>query len=960
MNKMKPFIIAALFLLFTLTAHAQQKGTIRGTVFDGSTGETLVGVSVVIKDPFTGTATDLDGKFSLDVAPGTYTLQLSFISFQPLNIEDVEVKAGEVTVLNNLNLTESTVELQDVVVTASAIRNTDAALNTLKAKSSVMLDGISAAKIELIGDGTAVEAAKRVTGVTIEDGKYIYVRGLGDRYSKTTLNGMDIPGLDPDRNSLQMDIFPTSIIDNMVVSKNFTADLPADFTGGLMNITTKDFPDKKIFNISVSTTYNPNVHFNPDYLTYDGGGTDFLGFDDGTRALPDNIPPTAQLVPSSANAETIYNFVTKEFTPTLAAKTQNSLLDYSASISFGNQIELTGNKGNVPRLGYIFSLSYKSKYKFDDEVLYADFQKTLGENNYEMIYSTRQSGAVGERHHLIGILGGLAYKNNLNKIQLTAMRLQNGISSAGKFSINNSSAAVGQSGYVATSDQLFYNQRSLTNILIHGTHLMGNDWELDWRISPTFSTSDDPDIRKTAFTHNGNEYLFSAGAAGFPSRIWRELDETNISAKIDLSKEYPLFSQPAIVKFGAGYNFKTRDYKITKMGYQFSDLNLTFNEPDASLVLQPERIYGSDQGGNTYIIPEISPSNTYESNVNNMAFYISNEFYPLIRLKTILGLRMENYVMRHTGQDINGSRILDNDKVLESLDFFPSLNLIYEVTEHQNIRAGYARTVARPSFKELSFAQIIDPISNTIFNGGLYAVEDWDGKLKETYMNNYDLRWEIFWNKGQNISASVFYKQFDDPIELVRFSTSYTSTEYQPRNVGEGTLYGVELEFSKNLDFISQVFQNFNLSGNLTLTHSEIDMTQSEYLSRKEFEKDGENIKRTRDMAGQSPYVINAGFTYNNYETGWAAGLFYNVKGSTLTIVGGGVFPDMYTEPFHSLNFSLNKKMGKEKRTKIDFKISNILDETQESYFKSYKAQKQPYSIYHPGREFSIGLSHSF
>ena len=113
-------------------------------------------------------------------------------------------------------------------------------------------------------------------------------------------------------------------------------------------------------------------------------------------------------------------------------------------------------------------------------------------------------------------------------------------------------------------------------------------------------------------------------------------------------------------------------------------------------------------------------------------------------------------------------------------------------------------------------------------------------------------------------------------------------------------------------------------------------------------------------MAGQSPYVINAGFTYNNYETGWAAGLFYNVKGSTLTIVGGGVFPDMYTEPFHSLNFSLNKKMGKEKRTKIDFKISNILDETQESYFKSYKAQKQPYSIYHPGREFSIGLSHSF
>ena len=427
-----------------------------------------------------------------------------------------------------------------------------------------------------------------------------------------------------------------------------------------------------------------------------------------------------------------------------------------------------------------------------------------------------------------------------------------------------------------------------------------------------------------------------------------------------LTKKYNLFSQPAIVKFGAGHNYKIRDYNITKMGYQFSNLDLSFDEPDASLVLQPERIYGSDQGGNIYIIPEISPSNTYESNVNNTAVYISNEFYPFKNLKTILGVRMENYVMKHSGQDINGSRVLDNEIVLESMDFFPSLNLIYEVSDQQNIRAGYAKTIARPSFKELSFAQIIDPISNTIFNGGLYAVEDWDGNLKETYINNYDLRWEIFWNKGQNLSASLFYKQFDDPIELVRFSTSYTSTEYQPRNVGKGTLYGFEFEFSKNLDFITPVFKNFNLSGNLTLTRSEIDMTESEYLSRKEFEKEGENIEKIRDMAGQSPYVINSGFTYNNYEKGWAAGVFYNVKGSTLTIVGGGVFPDMYTEPFHSLNFSLNKKFGKEKRTKIDFKVSNILDQTQESYFKSYKAKNQPYSIYHPGREFSIGLSHSF
>ncbi|MGQ1889562.1 TonB-dependent receptor domain-containing protein [Thermophagus sp. OGC60D27] len=956
---MKPFIIAALLLILTFTSYAQQKGTIRGTVFDGSTGETLVGVSVVIKDPFTGTATDLDGKFSLDIAPGTYQLQLSFISFQPLIIKDVVVRQGEITLLNNLTLSQSTVELKDVVVTAKVIRNTEAALNTMKAKSSVILDGISAAKIELIGDGTAVEAAKRVTGVSIEEGKYVYVRGLGDRYSKTTLNNMDIPGLDPDRNTLQMDIFPTSIMDNMVVSKNFTADLPADFTGGLMNVTTKDFPDKKIFSLSVSTAYNPNVHFNSKYLSYDGGSTDFLGFDDGTRAMPDYIPPTNQLVPSSSNATTVNQFV-NQFSPTLAANRRNSLMDYSASLSFGNQIEMKGNGGKSPRLGYIFSLSYKSKYKYDDDVLYADYQKTLGDDNFEMIYSTRQSGAVGERHHLIGLLGGIAYKNKLHKIQLTAMRLQNSISSAGKFSLNNNSSAVGQSGYHATSDQLNYNQRSLTNILLHGNHLFEkNKWKLDWRFSPTFSTSDDPDIRKTAFTHEGGEYLFSAGAAGFPSRIWRELSEFNVSAKIDLSKKYNIFNHEAIIKVGAAHNYKSRDYDITKMGYQFTDLNLSFDEPDASLVLLPGNIYGYGDG-NTYILPEKSPSNSYNSNVNNTAFYISNEFYPIKKLKTILGIRMENYGMRHTGQDQNGSRVLNNEKVLESSNLFPSINLIYEVTDHQNIRGGYSKTVARPSFKELSFAQIIDPISNTIFNGGLYAVDDWDGELHETYINNFDLRWEVFGEKGQNISASVFYKQFDDPIELVRLTSSFTSTEYQPRNVGDGQLYGFELEFSKNLDFISPIVKNFNISGNVTLTRSQIEMTNSEYLSRKKFEKNGETIDQNRDMAGQSPYVINAGFSYNNYEEGWATGLFYNVKGSTLSIVGGGVFPDIYTERFHSLNFSLNKKLGKNKKTKIDFKVSNILDQTRESFFKSYKAENQPYSIHHPGRELSIGISHRF
>lgn len=953
-------LLTFLILIITTLTNAQDKGTIRGTVYDANTGETLVGVSVVIKDTYTGTATDLDGKFSLDTEPGTYDLQLSFISFQTLVIEDVEVKSGEVTVLNDLRLNESSVELEDVVVTASAIRNTEAALQTMKRKSSVMLDGISAAKIELIGDGTAVEAAKRVTGVTVEEGKYVYVRGLGDRYSKTTLNNMEIPGLDPDRNSLQMDIFPTNIIDNMMVSKNFTADLPADFTGGLMNITTKDFPDRKIFNVSAGMEFNPQVHFNADYLTYDGGKTDFLGFDDGTRALPDFIPDENDLLATPSNGQTINDFV-NQFTPTLGAQTQSTFADYSMGIAFGNQLNIGSDKNKNAKLGYIFSLSYKASSDFDDNVLYGDYKMNTNPANYEMIYSTIQKGAVGERNILIGALGGLAYKNNFNKIRLTAMRLQNGTSSAGQFSIDNNGAAASQSGYFATSDQLQYNQRSLTNMLLHGTHVFDEkNWEVDWRISPTFSTSDEPDIRKTAFTHEDDgDIVFNSGAAGYPSRIWRELNEINNSSKVDLTKDYTLWSKDAVLKFGLNHSYKKRDYEVVKMGYQLNQLSVTFPRADASLVLKPENIYDGTSGF-LYMIPESSPSNEYESSVHNTAMYLSNEFYPLKKLKSVIGLRVENFVMRHTGQDQNGSRKLDNEKVLESTDFFPSINVIYEVTENQNLRASYSRTVARPSFKELSFAQIIDPLSNTIFNGGLYAVDEWGGNLRETFINNVDLRWELFRDKGQSVSTSVFYKDFDAPIELVRLTSSVTSTEYQPRNVGDGTLYGVEFEFNRNLDLISPLLKHFNISGNITLTHSEIEMTESEFNSRKAFEKEGQNIKQTRDMAGQSPYVINGGIGYNNLETGLSGGLFYNVKGETLSIVGAGVFPDMYLEPFHSLNFSLSKKLGEEKRTKIDFKISNLLDQTQKSSFKSYEAEDKPYSIYHPGRSFSLGLSFQF
>ncbi len=962
------WIFIFIFIVANIMAYSQS-GIIRGTIIDDTSGDPIIGGNILIKDSSTGTVTDLDGTFSMNIAPGVYSLQITYIGFQNLLIESVEVKANEVTLLENIKIKESNVELQEVVVTERAIRTSEVALLLVKKKSPVMMDGISSAKFKLTGDATAVEAAKRVTGVSVEGGKYVYIRGLGDRYSKTTLNGVDIPGLDPDKNTLQMDIFPTNLIDNIVVSKNFTADMPADFTGGLLNVETKDFPEEKILSVSASTSYNPAMHFNSDYLTYDGGKTDFLGYDDGSRALPngadqENIPTPI----SGAPKEEVNDFI-RSFNPQLGAKRQTSPLDFGLGISLGNQINLSKNEsGKNPKLGYIFSLSYKTDYKYYDDVMYGEYQVQDESDVYEMIYATRQNGQFGERNVLIGALGGLALKTQLSKIRLTAMHLQNGESRAGQFRIDNNPAAVGQSGYIAESDNLEYNQRSLTNLLLNGTHVLGKSgWEVDWRLSPTRSVSNDPDIRKTAYTLTPTDTFFSAGAGGNPARIWRSLDEINATGKLDLSKKYKMMGRDAKLKFGGSHTYKQRDYEILFFDIQFF-ASQSWPNPDPATVLNPENLYPNKPNSIYYQAGNNNPSpNAYSSDVNNTGVYVSNEFSPLPSLKAILGLRAENFVQRHTGRDqryasgdTENGRNLDNEMVLESLDFFPSANLIYSLTENQNLRASYSRTIARPSFKELSFAQIIDPITNRIFNGSLFTYSDWNGQLTETLIDNMDLRWELFLKNGQIFSLSAFYKRFDNPIELVRIPEQQTSTEYQPRNVGDGTLLGVEIEFRKDLEFLTPALRNFNISSNITFVESKIDMTNLEYNTRKDYEKTGESIDKSRQMAGQAPYVINAGLGYNNPEIGLDAGLFYNVKGSTLYIVGGGLFPDIYVQPFHSLNFSIIKKIGKDQRTAIDLKVSNILNDKLESKYTAFKATDQPFTSLNPGVTFGLGINHSF
>jgi hypothetical protein len=964
MQSIKLLNIILLILITNATFSQNEKGFIRGSVFDGSNGEFLPGVTVIVEGTTMGTITDLDGKFSLSIKPGTYQLALSFVSYATLNINNVKVEANKVVLLENLKLKEVGIQLGEIIITAKYIRNTEAALLTMKQKSGNLIDGISSVGLRKTGDSDAASSIKRVTGVSVEGGKYIYVRGLGDRYTKTIMNGLDIPGLDPDRNTIQMDIFPTNIIDNIIVSKSFSADLPAGFTGGVININIKDFPETKKVNISLSVGYNENSHFNSDFLTYNGGKTDWLGFDDGIRDIPaiEYIPFFAEVIGDvNGILGTRYKSILQSFNPTMAAKKTKSFMDFSIGTSFGNQFQ----SGKFT-LGYIFSLSYKNNTDFYKNTQDGRYGLSSDPDLTEMKMRELREGNYGVNNVLISGLAGFALKTKHAKYRINLMHLQNGESQAGIFDFSKNNQGSSFSGF---QHNLEYNQRSLTNVLVDGKYTAPESkWNVEWKLSPTLSSIKSPDIRFTRYEDRDGTYTIGT-EVGFPERIWRNLKEINLAGVLHLTKNLKVKEKDIKLKSGGAYTYKKRDFTIRNYAINIRNIPLT-GDPDEIFNTNNLWPYGGNSSKGTTYEASFIPNNPnkFNSNVHNVAGYVSFELSLFEQLKTIVGVRAEKYVQRYSGRDQQEEHILDNEKVLDDIDFFPSVNFILKLSDKQNLRFSYAKTIARPSFKELSYAEIFDPISGKIFIGGLFRdaddfnnIEYWNGNLTSTDIHNFDLRWEIFYGSGRTISTSIFYKTFNRPIEIVQYAT--LSNSFQPRNVGNGKVFGVEIELRQNLKLLSESLENLDINFNFTYTKSEIGLTNTEFQSRIANARTGQEIKSVRDMAGQAPFIINAGLTYSGAKRGlWKdleAGLYYNVQGETLQYVGMLDRPDIYLTSFHSLNFNVNKKLGKKNHFQVGLKIENLLNSKKQSVYKSFNANNQIFKYRSQGITFQLKLSYS-
>src|SRR6056300_1042073 len=954
--------------LFAQTIEEDNKGgfgTVRGRIIDDKTGKSVYGAEIQLLK--SSIKSDVDGKFELKAAAGTHNLSISLANYADLNLTDIVVKLGEVTTIGDVRLSPVTESMTAVKISVKRMQNTESALLTSKRMAPNMIDGISAASFKRIGDGDAASAMKRVTGVSIEGGKYVYVRGLGDRYTKTTMNGVDIPGLDPDRNSIQMDLFPTAVIDNIVVVKTFTADMPADFTGGIVDLATKDFPSKRSFNVSFGLGYNPAMHLQSDYLDYEGSSTDFLGFDNGKRRNPtkrlNQIPSVVDAVSRNSLADEFYR-INGDFDKNLGTTEKTSPVNFDFGISFANTKKLNRKY----TLGYQSSLCYKNQTDFFRDAQFNLYAKQNETSQTELIPFERQTGNYGVNNVILGYLGSIALKSKSDKFRFNILHIQNGESKAGKFFFRNSLQGA---NWDAQQYNLEFNQRSLTNAFLSGKHTRDRgNWEVEWKVAPTLSTMYDPDVR---FTRIRVPDLTISSEAGFPQRIWRSLQEYNVANRLDITRKTRLSGFKTTLKFGAAYTFKYRDYSIES--YQIQGGFDGFEDPQI-IMLDQNLMSSTNRDGFYYTADFVdgrgfrNNPNAFKGSVNYAATYLSGDVDFTKDFKLIAGLRGEMYQQFYSGINQNGDE-LNNQEVMNHLRLFPTVNMVYRLKRKTNLRASFTQTTARPSFKELSFAQILDPITGRSFQGGLFSesvhiVDEngqsqnlllWNGDLRPTNINNFDLRFETFMKRSDMFSVGVFYKSMTNPIEIVQYMAD--NNAYQPRNVGNATILGAEFELRKNLEVVHSALKYFSFNTNVTVTQSEISINDAEFLSRTFGARDGQIISNKRAMAGQAPYIINGGLGYQSRTKLFEAGVYYNVQGPTLQFVGYANRADVFTVPFHSLNFTASGKFGYKNRMNLALKVSNLLNDKREQIFSSYQANSEFFQQLAPGTTISVKFSYS-
>lgn len=684
------------------------------------------------------------------------------------------------------------------------------------------------------------------------------------------------------------------------------------------------------------------MHFNNNYVTQTPSSTDWLGFDDGTRKLPfssqTEIPDISLRDPELEN-------LTRSFNSEMAAQRKRSFMNTKFSINHGNQV--TKGKADI---GYGAIFNYQNNVEYYDDAAFGIYTKDPDKSVNELFTQKTRQGELGTNNVMWSLLLNGAVKFDNHEFNASLLRTQNGISTNTK----RVTSDVEQTGQDLNDDILTYTQRSVTNFMLGGKHKF-EKFDIQWNNALTFARTYDPDFRVTNIAEvrdpsNEDEirYSISSGDGGGIRRFYRDLNEINENFKVDMT--YP-FGAKNKFKAGLAGLFKTRDFDLQNYFIRRGSENNVEN--DADWFLRSDNVWSPNTNPNgTYVSGGYEAANNYEAQSTVFSGYAMADMRLTEKFRAIYGVRLEKADMYYTGNDVARGIVYTNEHTLNELNILPSVNLVYSFNENMNLRTSYGRTLARPSFKEKSIAQILDPISGIFFNGNL--------DLNQTNINNYDLRFENFFGGGDMFSVSGFYKAFDGHIELVTYDTERSNVT--PRNLGTSNVYGVELEVRKT------IINGFSAGTNISLAKSSVDMRTvvvndnlgtTEYESRVNNARDGESIETHRAMAGQSPYLVNAYLSYSDNDNKTSLSLAYNVQGESISIVGIGATPDVYVKPFNSLNFNAYRNFGPGDKSRITFGINNILA-AEKKYVYQNNGAEAIYSIFAPGRTFNVKYSLTF
>lgn len=874
MRNFKKLLFVTFCSLFLVAVSFAQTVKLSGKVIN-TKNEPVAGASINIEELKRIIVANLDGQFDVNLDAGKkYTLTVSSVGYNTKVIGDIEVGTNadnDITIVLEPQAKNS----EAIVIRSSRRQESTVALLTFQRTNTALSSGLAADFIRRTPDKNTGEVLKRVSGAAIQDNKFVIVRGLSDRYNSAMLNSALLPSSEPDKKAFSFDMFPAALIDNIVINKTATPEFTGEFSGGLVQVNTKDIPTKDVITVGFGIGYNNQSTFK-DFTSNKRNKYDWLGFDDGTRNIPDSFPATAQLYRAlGKDAEGLNKQVelTQEFRGDVYAPVTVKaapIKTFNFTYAQNHKLKNGGNLGTLVAVNYRNSMLI---YDVEKAFYEADGTPVFNFRDRQNRYQTNLGGVI----NIAWVKGKnkIAFKNLFNQLYEDNYYTREG------FNTNRRNDLLFYSSYL--------NQRSLFSSQLEGEHqLTSKGIKFKWNGNAGLNWKKQPDLRSALYARAINSDERYEIDPDDTRRFYSDLKDYSAGAggQFIIPMNWGGRDKQTL-KFGGSTLVRMRDFRSRIFRYNFTNFN-SFNIENAYKPV--DRAFLPDNMGQSgYILEEFTNNSDryFGLSVLNAAYgMLDNKFGDF---RVIWGLRAENFQQLLTSKEQTGNRSV---RLTEKWDFLPSINVLLNVGDRQNIRASASRTVARPEFRELAEFAFFDYEMN-------YGVKG-DSSLRRTSIMNYDLRYEIYPKAGEAITIGAFYKSFSDPIEFrLDPSSNADARRYFYQNALSATTLGFEIEMRKGLEFLSPALKPLSIFANYTYLRSEVVFN--------DLGADSKTVKANRPLQGQSPYLLNAGLQYTSKM--FNASVLYNRVGERLTLVGNDEFPNVYERPRNQIDIQLSKKV---------------------------------------------------